>query len=746
MIRRIARLSVLGFSAAALLTVVAGASATTPLGEQVRATEHGPPNTAATSAVDGAVAHNPLDNEYLLVWEGGVPGVLGKTEIYGRLLNADGTPDGDQFPISDTPGDQLNDARTPDVIFDPEHEVYFVVWQHSTGPTPRGDIHGRAVTRAGAIQGDARDLTKLNPATLPVPPAVVASDPAVAFQPETGHAMLVWSDDRPGQGGPEIHAADVTTTLSNAFVSPGPIRVSDMGGDTTGYAALDPDIAYDPAAKEFLIVWRGDDNTAPLVNNEDEIFGQRVRIVADPMAPPNRLFQEVGEDTRISDAGPDGNTSYHARNPVVAHDAGSGTFLVAWEGLDGDTPVPAEAQEIYGRRAAFSAPTGVSLVGDDTRYSDMGPDGDPNYQAQNPAVVANPVSQEFLVAWDGDDDTGSLANNEEEAFVQRVGADGAEILGDTVISDMGPVIGSTFYRAARPAVVYNPATNLYLAAWEGDDDSVGVGQPGVDDEFELWTRQIAGGQLTPPPGTPPGGGVPGTDGAPSAPNCAPEPDIAGAGPTGTLTLSATQLKINQRIGQAAVRRANAIQGWLDEGIVGGDICGGSLQAGRFGNGVQISQGTLGPIPTVAGPRPLVIPGAQDKGNVTFTLTADQLRTNQRVYAAAVRRANALRARLDQGLTGGDIRDGLLGRDRLRQDFTITTLTPAADPPAASTTQVAPASSSAAEFELTLAQLRINQKIAQAAVRRTNELRVRLASGLKDENFALGSITAVDLAP
>ena len=740
------RLILGSLAAAILLMLVTSAVATTPLGEQVRATEHGLPNDAATPAVRSAVAHNPLDNEYLLVWEGGVPGVFGKTEIYGRLLNADGTPKGAQFAVSETPGGQLNDARDPDVIFDPAHEVYFVVWQQVTGPTPRGDIYGRRVTRAGAVPDDPRDLTRLNEPAVPAPPAVVAASPAIAFDPETGHALLVWSDNRPGQGGSEIHVADVIATPPNQLAPPTPIRVSDMGDDTNGYAALDPDIAYDPAAKEFLVVWRGDDNTAPLVNNEDEIFGQRLAIAATPGMLPGREFVEVGGDTRISDAGPDGNTAYYARNPAVAHDAGSGNFLIVWEGLDGDTPMPVEAQEIYGRRAAFSSPMGVSLVGDDTRYSDMGPDGDGNYQAQNPAVTANPSSQEFLIAWDGDDDTGALANNEEEAFVQRVGADGAEILGDTVISDMGPVIGSTFYRAARPALVFNPATNLYLAAWEGDDDSVGDGQPGVDDEFEIWTRQIAGGQLTPPPGTPPGGGIPGTDRAPSAPNCAPEPDLTGAGKTGTLTLSATQLRINQRIGQAAVRRANAIQAWLDEGIVGGDVCGGALEAGRLDAGVQVSQGVLGPIPTVAGPRPLVIPPAADKGKVTFTLSAAQLQTNQRVYAAAVRRANGLRDRLDQGLTGGDVRDGLLGRDRLRQDLTITALTPAANPAPASTTQITVASTEPAQFALTLEQLRINQRIAQAAVRRTNALRTRLASGLRDENFASGSITAVDLAP
>lgn len=738
---RATRLTLVGLVAVGTLTT--GASAATPLGEQVRATVHGPPNDASVDAMDAAVAHNSLDNEFLLVWEGDVAGMLGKTEIYGRLLNADGTPKGDQFPISATPGDALQRAARPDVIFDPEHEVYAVVWEDRRGVTPRGDILGQRVMRDGTVPGDSpRNLTNLN--SQPTD-SVLAENPALAWNPETGHTLLAWSDDRPAQGGFEIHVTDFVAQPPNMFGPPPPLRVSDMGGNTNGYSATRPDIAYDALTKQFLIVWQGDDNTAPLVNNELEIFGQRVKIGPDPATPGQQVFTEIGADTRISDMGPDGNTAYVALNPRVAADAAGG-FLIVWEGDDANTPLPPAEPEIYGRRVDFTDPDGISVLGEDARYSDMGPDGDGNYRAQNPHVTANPAAREYLVTWDGDDDTPPLANNEEEVFAQRVAADGSEVESDTVVSDMGPVIGSVFYRAARPTAAYNPVTDRYLVAWEGDDDSVGDGQNGVDDEFELWTRQVAGAPATLPPGTPPGGGVPGTTGAPSAANCATTPDISGAGATGTLTLSITQLRINQRIGQAAVRRANALNGWLGDGIVGADLCGGSLAPEQLDAGIVTASGVLGPVPTTAGPRPLVIPAAADKGTVRFRLTTAQLRTNQRVYSAAVRRANALMARIDGGLTGGDIRDGSVGRDRLRQDLTITARTPAASTAPASVTPIVAADSDPATFRLTVGQLRTNQRIAQAAVRRTNELRALLETGLRGENFTAGSISAVDLAP
>ncbi len=68
---------------------------------------------------------------------------------------------------------------------------------------------------------------------------------------------------------------------------------------------------------------------------------------------------------------------------------------------------------------------------------------------------------------------------------------------------------------------------------------------------------------------------------PAAPSCAgpavPEPPPAQEGegeePQVAIELEPGQLLINQRISQAAVRRANGIQAWLDAGIETRDICG-----------------------------------------------------------------------------------------------------------------------------------------------------------------------------
>lgn len=60
------------------------------------------------------------------------------------------------------------------------------------------------------------------------------------------------------------------------------MRLSDMGPDGVyGYNAYNPAIAL--ADPYFLVLWEGDDNTPPLVNEEFEIFYQLLDTV-------NRLY------------------------------------------------------------------------------------------------------------------------------------------------------------------------------------------------------------------------------------------------------------------------------------------------------------------------------------------------------------------------------------------------------------------------------------------------------------------------
>ena len=54
----------------------------------------------------------------------------------------------------------------------------------------------------------------------------------------------------------------------------------------------------------------------------------------------------------------------------------------------------------------------------DVRLSDMGPDGNSQYDAALPAVAAVPGTYLYIVVWEGDDNTFPLVNEEKEIFYQ----------------------------------------------------------------------------------------------------------------------------------------------------------------------------------------------------------------------------------------------------------------------------------------------------------------------------------------
>ena len=219
------------------------------------------------------------------------------------------------------------------------------------------------------------------------------------------------------------------------------------------------------------------------------------------------------------------------------------------------------------------------------------------------------------------------------------------------------------------------------------------------------------------------------------------------GDPGDITLTTGQLLINQRIDQAAIRRANGVQAWIDGGIEGRDLCQGALGTGELGAGITTDLAGP-PIAFVApNPRRLVVAVAKPADPSGIRLTTGQLLINQRISQAAIRRLNALKARLDGGLTGGDVDDRTLAQQAFVAGLRVLAAPAPAKPPAASTTRILAAKpGDPSKVTLTTGQLLINQRISQAAVRRANELIARIEDGLLAGDVRDGTLTALDLAP
>jgi hypothetical protein len=237
-----------------------------------------------------------------------------------------------------------------------------------------------------------------------------------------------------------------------AAVGVNDFRISAMGPDGNDeFGAFEPAVAYNSTDNQYLVVWRGDDDNAPLVDNEFEIFGQRLSATGGQLG---------ANDFQISDMGPDGDTAFGAFRPAVAYNSPDNQYLVAWQGQDDAALLE---WEIYGQRLSR---LGAALGTNDLRISDIGPEGASAYAAYEPAVAYNSTNNQYLVVWRGDDAT----DNEFEIYGQRLGpAGGQQGTNDFRISDMGSN-GNTYYGAFTPAVAYNSTNSEYLVVC-GDDNS-----------------------------------------------------------------------------------------------------------------------------------------------------------------------------------------------------------------------------------------------------------------------------------
>ncbi|MBZ0090236.1 MAG: hypothetical protein K8H90_07645, partial [Thermoanaerobaculia bacterium] len=287
-------------------------------------------------AVDPSVVYNTVSGEYLVVWAA-LEGMDGH-EIFGQRLDADGDPVGvDDFQISEmgVVGNSYR-ALNPRVAHNSLHNEYLVVWWGS-------DDQGGLVEGEYEIFGQRLDASGF----------------------EIGVDDFVISD-----------AGDI--------------------GDPA-YAAVYPDVAYNPDRDEYLVVWSGEDNVGGLVQDELEVFGQRLDATG----------REVGiNDSRISEAGGTGSPAYSVYGSRVHYDSDRQEYLVVWSGEDDRGALLQCEFEIFGQRLDGD---GVELGADDRRLSFMGGTGNCDYGAYFPASAGE------VIVWEGSDDA-ELSVGEAEIF------------------------------------------------------------------------------------------------------------------------------------------------------------------------------------------------------------------------------------------------------------------------------------------------------------------------------------------
>jgi len=257
------------------------------------------------------VAYDPVSKAFLAVFLNPTP-----LDIYARLIGADGLPAGVQSTISNNVGDD----DSPAVSANASSGGYLVVW--SRFETDDTNIKGMLVSGAGIET--AVDI----PITVAVGNEVA---PSIAYQKPQDRHLVVYNNSSAQVIERVFVAADGTVIPSVTVVS------------TTNSGTQTPDIAYNPVADEFLVVW----------SRFGYIIGQRLD------ASGTNILGEI----------PIAATGFGSR-PRVAFDPIKGTYLVVWDeqvstnyevasrvvGADGTTP--------DGVVTLFTDPTDEHHVGD----------------------------------------------------------------------------------------------------------------------------------------------------------------------------------------------------------------------------------------------------------------------------------------------------------------------------------------------------------------------------------------------
>jgi hypothetical protein len=290
----------------------------------------------AHQLVDPAVAHSPISDTYLVVWDDQDEG-----DIEGRVLNADGTL-GSALNV-------FNGAITgtqPAIAYNSTANQYLVVFAYQAG-VGNYDIYGRLVWAGGTVSGTAFAISDN---------AADQSLPQVDYNATDDEYLVVWSDER----------ADVADVYGRRVDADGTPLGSEflIAHDTDAQDA--PSLAWNEDDNEYLVVWHDyrDSGTTGA-----DIYGRRVG--ADGSLPGSEIALCTASD--------------HQQYPRVRYISAYGRYFALWQ----DNRNTATGWDIYGQNVNGDG----SLYGSNvTRFAFSG------YQ-ERPGGDFSPEANRGLTVW-----------------------------------------------------------------------------------------------------------------------------------------------------------------------------------------------------------------------------------------------------------------------------------------------------------------------------------------------------------
>lgn len=412
-----------------------------------------------------SLAYNSTDNEYLAVWQGNDTGAF---EVYIRRLDESGNPLGPATQVSDMgpSGNLTAEALAPRVAWNQTDNEYLVVWYGDDGSGGLADgefeIYGQRLNNLGAEVG-TNDF-RISQAGTDGNAAIDAVRPSVVHNSSTNEYLVAWTADLNDEAA-EVYGQRLSNT--GAEIGSNDFRISQMGSvdSDVRFDAFGATLAYNSLANEYLVLWSGDD----AVDGDVEIYAQRLSAAGAALDTGTELG---GNDFRVSNL--DGSATKRGNSPAAVYNPTADEYLIAWYGdhiIDGRNEIFIQRLQGNSSEVAGFSPLTISA---------MGPAGNAAFDAFNPSVSYNGLTNEYLVTWHGD----QTVDNEVEIHGQRLLATGTEFsIDDFRISDLGGD-GDPARAATNASVVFNAAANEFLVTWYGDDVA--------DGELEIYGQRLHG--------------------------------------------------------------------------------------------------------------------------------------------------------------------------------------------------------------------------------------------------------------
>jgi hypothetical protein len=450
--RRVRARAAAALTAVAVVALLAAAqaSATELLSDQQQVSASvGPPGSE-----ESQVAYNSKDREYVAVFTAAAGG---GTDIHARRLSDLGTPLGVPFPVTSllSPAD----ARQPAVAYSRKTNSYLVVFVADALPNDgEFEVWGQRLGAEGNLLGSPFRISEIGPegddARGPL------SNPAITYNDEDDHYVVAWDGDAEGNDQFEVFAQRIGATGNEIGPEANASTTAGANRDATA-----PAVAYDPDANHYLVVWQDDGFSAddefdvfgqlltagglptgvddfrisetgtdgsaafsaftPSVAADTKRGGYMVAFAASLLAGTDREVKVQGldsggaqvgpSDARITDVGVEADPDRAAALPRIAFSPVARQYLVAYAADD----VGADDEfEAYVQRIDRE---GTEVGVNDLRVSTFGPEGNPDIDAGTEpsatGIAASDQLSEWVVGFFGEEVMDTAFN----AFARRVG-------------------------------------------------------------------------------------------------------------------------------------------------------------------------------------------------------------------------------------------------------------------------------------------------------------------------------------